>query len=43
MRSSERWNDRTIRRLLDRPNDTLITILVLNNVVNISASLSAAR
>ncbi len=41
MRSSERWNDRTILRLLDRPNDTLITILVLNNVVNISASLSA--
>lgn len=41
MRSSERWNDRAILKLLDRPNDTLITILLLNNFVNISASLAA--
>lgn len=41
MRSSTRWNDRAILKLLDRPNDTLITILVLNNFVNISASLTA--
>jgi putative hemolysin len=41
MRGSPRWSERQIVRLLDRPNDTLITILILNNVVNISASLTA--
>ncbi|MEN6627296.1 MAG: hemolysin family protein [Candidatus Sumerlaeia bacterium] len=41
MRGSHRWRERSILRLLDRPNDTLITILVINNVVNIAASLSA--
>jgi putative hemolysin len=41
MRGSSRWSERQILRLLDRPNDTLITILILNNIVNISASLTA--
>ena len=41
LRSSKRWYDRTIIRLLDRPNDTLVTILILNNFANISASLTA--
>lgn len=41
LRNSKRWTDRAILRLLGRPNDTLITILIINNAFNISASLTA--
>ena len=41
LRNSSRWTDRAILRLLDRPNDTLITILAINNFFNIAASLTA--
>lgn len=41
LRNSSHWTDRAILRLLGRPNDTLITILILNNFFNIAASLTA--
>jgi CBS domain containing-hemolysin-like protein len=41
LRGSTRWTDRSILMLLLRPNDTLITILILNNLINITASLTA--
>ena len=40
-KGSKRWTDRSILALLLRPNDTLITILTLNNLVNLAASLTA--
>ncbi|OPZ09452.1 MAG: Magnesium and cobalt efflux protein CorC [candidate division BRC1 bacterium ADurb.BinA292] len=42
LRGSTRWIDLRILRLLDRPNDTLITILILNNFANIAISLTVA-
>lgn len=42
LRNSSSWTDRQILKLLDRPNDTLVTILILNNFFNIGASLTAA-
>jgi len=42
MRGSGRWIDRFIINLLEQPNDTLITILILNNFFNIAAALTAA-
>jgi CBS domain containing-hemolysin-like protein len=41
LRNSRRWADRATLRLLDRPNDTLITILLINNFFNIAASLTS--
>ncbi len=41
LRSDASWSNRLILRLVERPNDTLITILILNNFINISASLTA--
>ena len=40
VRKSTIWMDRVIMRLLERPNDTLVTILILNNFVNIAISLT---
>ncbi|MCH8332594.1 HlyC/CorC family transporter [Candidatus Sumerlaeota bacterium] len=39
-RSTARY-DRALISLLDRPNDTLTTILVLNNLINVALALSA--
>lgn len=41
MKNSGRWADRFIIRLLEQPNDTLVTILILNNFFNIASSLTA--
>jgi len=43
LRNSPRWVDLRIVHLLDRPNDTLVTILILNNLINISISLTAVH
>jgi putative hemolysin len=40
LRNSQLWQDRLIVSLLDRANDTLITILILNNLINIAISLA---
>lgn len=42
MRGSTHWIDHAVIRLLNQANDTLVTILILNNFINIAASLAAA-
>lgn len=41
LKNSASWFDRTVLRLLEAPNDTLITILILNNLINVGVSLTA--
>ena len=41
MRNSTLWIDRWVVRLRDRANETLVTILLANNIINICASMTS--
>lgn len=41
LKNSRHMTDRIIVYLLDRPNDTLVTILIINNFLNVAISLTA--